>query len=380
MRAGRIQCALSAAFLAVGLMMSLSNKGIAEDGQAINALGTAEAEYPPVQIPACANDRDKLGISRIVEIDTTGGGIYGNAAPHNNFLNDHEVILTFDDGPLRGYTRRVLQALDAHCTRGLFFMVGRMAAGDPAMVKEVIAAGHTVGTHTYSHKNLKPLGFIKGRNEFEMGVSAVTKAAGQPVAPFFRFPYLSENRQMVNYLKSRDTAAFFIDIDSKDYQTRNPTLAFNRIMAQLDSLKKGIILMHDIQPSTAGMIRQLLDTLHAKGYKVVQVVPKRSSATVASYDSSATQAASANDAKLKEKPLADRSVVWTMSPPTAPSGKDASVRTTKPVAGTQTGSISGAPAPRQQAKNGDNLPWTKPTVKRAPAQEELPWQARVFAN
>lgn len=340
----------------------------------------------PKAVPACASDPDKLGIERVVEIDTAGGGVYGSAHPHNNFLKDKEVVLTFDDGPMRAYTRRVLAALDAHCTRATFFMVGRMAAADPAMVKEVIAAGHTVGTHTYAHKNLKPLGLLKGRSDFEMGLSAVTKAADQPVAPFFRFPYLSESRQVSEYLKTRDMATFFIDVDSKDFQTRNSSIVFNRIMSQLAVTKKGIILMHDIQPSTAGMIRQLLDALHDKGYKVVHIVPKSHAATIAGYDGPASKAIAANDDKLKQQPLASRSVVWTMDP--------GSAKAAAPKKSTQTGSI----APASEAgdatpKSSEGLPWSKPVPAKAASnapvkrpspqkrdQEELPWQARVFAN
>ena len=63
------------------------------------------------------------------------GKLYGGLQyKADDLLKDGEVILTFDDGPLRRYTRRVLKALASHCTKGTFFMVGRMAVADPAMV------------------------------------------------------------------------------------------------------------------------------------------------------------------------------------------------------------------------------------------------------
>lgn len=397
MRAGNFKSVIALTLLAAGLAVSIPYSGRAQDqAKQIDLMSP---------VPACASDPNKLGIERVVEIDTTGGGIYGNSHPHNNFLNDHEVVLTFDDGPMRAYTRRILAALDAHCTRATFFMVGRMAAADPAMVKEVLSAGHTVGSHTWSHKNLRPLGLLKGKSEFEMGYSAVTKAAEQPIAPFFRFPYLSESRSVIEYLKSRNTATFFIDVDSKDYQTRDPKLAFNRIMTQLNALHKGIILMHDIQPSTAGMIRQLLDTLHDKGYKVVHIVPKTTSDTVAGYDGSATSAIAANATKLKEQPLASRSVVWTMASPAgktaAPSATPAALApppATRPAPAAnaaQTGAVATASVkPAEGSAPSEELPWgsnakpapaVKPaaTAARKPVQrrdEELPWQARVFSN
>lgn len=391
---GNLKGVIALTLLASGLAAMRPHSGHAQDQtRAVDLMSP---------VPACASDAGKLGIERIVEIDTTGGGLYGNVSPHNNFLNDHEVVLTFDDGPMRAYTRRVLSALDAHCTRATFFMVGRMAAADPAMVKEVLSAGHTVGSHTWSHKNLRPIGLLKGRSEFEMGLSAVTKAAEQPIAPFFRFPYLSESRPVVEYLKSRNTAAFFIDIDSKDYQTRDPKLTFNRIMTQLNSLHKGIILMHDIQPSTAGMIRQLLDTLHDKGYKVVHIVPKTTSETVAGYDGSATSAIEAKAAKLREQPLASRSVVWTMASPAAKAAAPGAAPAEAPPAANsaaskpQAGTLSTASVkPPEASGQAEELPWDgsnkpAPAASRTPSpaarkpvqrrEEELPWQARVFSN
>lgn len=332
------------------------------DGSQDDANEGAEAER--LAVPACAKDPDKLGISRVVEIDSTGGPVFGGSHAHNAFLNDHEVVLTFDDGPMRTHTRRVLKALEEHCTRATFFMVGRMAVADPDMVREVIAAGHTVGTHTYAHRNLKAIGLLKARSDFELGYSAVTKAAGQPVAPFFRFPYLSESRQVLDHLKKRNIASFFIDVDSKDFQTRNSDVVYKRIMSQLNVTRKGIILMHDIQPSTAGLIKRLLDTLHDQGYKVVHIVPKSSEPTLAEFDVPAAQALAAKGNKAKSGSVSDRSITATTP------DKDGS-------------------EPETASNEADHLPWSaKPAAKPRhapkpavqPQPEDLPWQTRGFRN
>lgn len=343
-----------------------------------------EAEAPAggavtPHIEACATDPDKLGISRVVEIDEAGGPEFGGPGNNaNDFLNDGEVIFTFDDGPLRHYTRPVLKALAAHCTKATFFMVGRMAAADPAMVKEVAAAGHTVGSHTWSHKNLRPLSLIKGRQELEAGLSAVAKANGAPIAPFFRFPFLATSRQVTEYAKSRNIAMFLVDIDSKDYQTRDPKLVHKKIMSQLLAQRKGIILMHDIQPSTAAVMKGLLVDLHKRGFRIVHMVPKAPAPTLAEFDDGASRAVAAKARKKQDEPLADRTMVWTMAPP----GKAA------------VGALPSQPKPtkRTVASDGDpgeKLPWTPPASKKAaeprpvkPAkqqpQEELPWQMRIF--
>ena len=109
----------------------------------------AQAAWAAATVDACATRTDMLGISRVIEVDTTGGPMFGRSPPGAfDVLGDREVILTFDDGPLRPYTAKVLEALDAHCTKATFFMVGRMAVADPAMVKEVAKHGHTIGAHT----------------------------------------------------------------------------------------------------------------------------------------------------------------------------------------------------------------------------------------
>ncbi len=375
MPVGKSRCLIATAVLALAWSLHGILPVAAQDEAAAATTAGQHVAADPTAVPACASDSDKLGIERVVEIDAAEGSVFGSSHRYNDFLQDREVVLTFDDGPMRAYTRKVLAALEAHCTRATFFMVGRMAAADPAMVKEVIAAGHTAATHTYAHKNLKPLGFTKARTDFEMGVSTVSKAAGTPIAPFFRFPYLSENRQLLDYIKKRETATFFIDVDSKDFQTRNSDIVFNRVMAQLEKTRKGIILMHDIQPSTVGMMPRLLDALHDKGYKVVHIVPKWAATTVAEFDEPAEKALAAKAVKERNEPLADRSVVWTM-PDAAGPAEDASV--------TRTAAKKSSPA-TTHAKT-EALPWAarpKAAAKRRPSpkdDDDLPWHARVFAN
>lgn len=368
-------------------------------GDTIDPASEPAPEPQALAVPECASDPKRLGLERIVEIDTTGGPIFGGGHATHSFLKDHEVVLTFDDGPLRPYTRPVLKALADHCTRATFFMVGRMAAADPGMVKEVLAGGHTIGSHTYSHQNLRPLSYFKSRQDFELGLSAVSKASNGAVSPFFRFPYLSENRSVLTHIKKRDTATFFIDIDSKDFQTRDSEVVFKRTMAQVMSLRKGIILMHDIQPSTVGMIRRLLDTLHDKGFKVVHLVAKSKAATLAEFDIPAARALAQKEQAAKDKPLADRSVVWTMAKPGEPGQPAAKAAAAKGNETVKTGSLPAGAASADE--RGEMLPWSKPAAPEsaapAPAKtaapaappakkqtrrqsEELPWQARVFSN
>jgi peptidoglycan/xylan/chitin deacetylase (PgdA/CDA1 family) len=221
----------------------------------------------------------------VVEIDTTGGPRYGRMQYRDHdFLQEGEVVLTFDDGPHPSYTPTILDILDEHCTKATFFMVGRQALAFTKHAREVGRRGHTVGTHTWSHANLGRSSAEKMRGEIELGVSAVQFALGGPTAPFLRFPYLSDPATAQQHLKSRDIANISIDVDSHDFRTRSPTRMISNVLNGLKSKGKGIVLFHDIQPSTANGIRQLLAELKARGYRIVHIRPKQNQSTVAEYD------------------------------------------------------------------------------------------------
>jgi hypothetical protein len=192
-------------------------------------------------------------------------------------------------------------------------MVGRMAAAEPAMVREVARRGHTVGAHTWSHARLQGMELDKAKDEIELGFSAVARAMQGPVAPFFRFPYLRTTAETTGYLKERHVASFGIDVDSRDFETRNGASVKANVLAQLATRRKGILLFHDIQPSTAESIGDILAALKARGFKVVHLVPKTPVATLAIYDQRADTEINHRQSAAAKEPLAVRSVVWAQS-------------------------------------------------------------------
>jgi len=276
------------------------------------AAGPALAEEP------CTAGPNVLGVSRTVEIDTSAGPRYGVQYNEHGFLADGEVVLTFDDGPLRAYTKPILEALDAQCTKATFFVVGRMAVSDPEMVQEYARRGHTVGSHTWSHANLQALPPLKARAEIELAFSAVQAALGKPIAPFFRFPYLRDTQSTMTYLEGRQVGMFSIDIDSKDYRTHDAATVQRKVMGDLGRMKKGIILFHDIQRSTAHALPSLLAELKAKGYRVVHMQPKAPLATLPEYDALAQQELAKRHVVAGSQPLVKRTLTWPMSEPTMP--------------------------------------------------------------
>ena len=225
--------------------------------------------------PACTNP-DALGVERVVQIDTTGGPGFGfEHFKAYDFLRDHEIVLTFDDGPWPGNTERVLKALADNCTKALFFPIGKHAGWHPEILKQVAAAGHTIGSHTWSHKDLTKLTPDEAKAEIEKGIAAVSIALGnKPVGPFFRFPALRNPPEMVKYLGERNIGIFSTDMDSFDFKIHKPEQVIKSVMTKLEKHGKGIILMHDFQHGTSEAVPELLKRLKAGGYKVVQVVGK----------------------------------------------------------------------------------------------------------
>jgi peptidoglycan-N-acetylglucosamine deacetylase len=240
-----------------------------------------------------------LGVSRIAEIDATGGPWFGEPHGDRDFLAAGEVVLTFDDGPAPIYTRPILAALAAQCTKATFFALGEMAAEHAEVAKEIVAQGHTIGAHTWSHANLGRLSEDRAKVEIEAGFDLVEKAVGQPIAPFFRFPYLNDTPATVEYLRSRNVALFAIDIDSLDWRTHDPRSVIRRVMGGLERRGKGIILFHDIHRSTALALPELLSLLKSKGYRIVHLRPKATLQTLAQYLPSSSEPAHEKSASLR---------------------------------------------------------------------------------
>jgi len=240
------------------------------------AAGSAAFAQDVQTATAKCDNPNALGVSRVVEIDTTGGPGFGfEHFKAYDFLKDKEVVLTFDDGPWPGNTPRVLKALADQCTKAMFFPIGKHAGWHPEILKQVVAAGHTVGTHTWSHKDLTRLTQQEAVDEYEKGLAAVSIALGnKPVAPFFRFPALRNPPEMLKYLEARNVGIFSTDFDSFDFKMRRPEQVVKSVMAKLEKHGKGIILMHDFQHATSEAVPEILKKLKDGGYKVVQIVGK----------------------------------------------------------------------------------------------------------
>src|SRR4030081_842965 len=155
-----------------------------------------------------------LGTSRVLGVDAATTPRVGlKSFPQTLPLADHEVVLTFDDGPGPPTTPRVLAALAQQCVRATFFLIGKPASEHPELVRSIAAQGHTIGHHTWTHHNLKYMKPEAAIGEIDKGIAAVEtalhgKASTTPSMPFFRFPFFEMTPATLDALQQRGIAVF----------------------------------------------------------------------------------------------------------------------------------------------------------------------------
>jgi peptidoglycan/xylan/chitin deacetylase (PgdA/CDA1 family) len=227
------------------------------------------------QAEQCHGVPGALGTARVMALDPAmfpqvGTFQYPQTVP----LRDHEVVLTFDDGPDPSSTPQLLDALAAQCVEANFFLVGEHARAAPALVRREYEEGHTIGTHSETHADLTKLPLADAEKEIQDGIAAANAALGAPntAAPFFRAPYLSTNPALEQHLIKSGIMLWSIDVDPEDWRDLTPQQMVERTMAQLELKRSGIILMHDVRGHTAAAMPELLQQLKTHGYSVVHVV------------------------------------------------------------------------------------------------------------
>lgn len=212
--------------------------------------------------------------SRAATVDVSHENVYSDGQ-----LGPAEIALTFDDGPHPTRTPRVLEILAAAGVKATFFEIGRNAAAHPEVSRQVIAAGNTVGSHTFSHADLPKLPQPHAETEIETGEASVALALGVPAAklPFFRFPYGARTPAELAFVSRRGNSTFFWNMDSEDWRTRDPHKLFLHVLAEIDRAGRGIILFHDIHEQTVIVLPHVLAELAARHVRTVVFVPKGTS-------------------------------------------------------------------------------------------------------
>jgi len=225
----------------------------------------------------CPDHPDALGTSRTLVVDPRahpriGAMQYAESLP----LRDHEVVLTFDDGPVPRHSNQILQILADQCVKATFFTIGRQAQANPEGVRKLAAAGHTVGTHSQTH----PLTFNKmsveqAKQEVDQGIASTLAALGDPsaLAPFFRVPGLLRGEGVETYAASQGLQLWSADFLADDWRHIPSSKVYDLAIKRLEARGKGILLLHDIQARTVAALPNILHELKTRGYHIVHVVP-----------------------------------------------------------------------------------------------------------
>lgn len=220
---------------------------------------------------------DALGTTRVLTVDPRAFPQVGlKSFPTTLPLADHEVVLTFDDGPFPATTGKVLAALASECVRATFFLIGQNAQANPQSVRAIAAAGHSIGHHTWSHRILSTIGEAKALEEIDRGIAADAAALGQTPSArtrFFRFPGFASTPSLLARLEGRGMVVFGADLWASDWNPMTPEQQLALLTARLEQARKGIILLHDTKQQTARMLPDFLRYLKRNGYKIVHVVP-----------------------------------------------------------------------------------------------------------
>jgi peptidoglycan/xylan/chitin deacetylase (PgdA/CDA1 family) len=226
----------------------------------------------------CPGNPNALGTSRTIVVDPREHPRIGTMQyPETLPLADHEVVLTFDDGPLPKYSNQVLAILASQCVKATFFTIGSQARFNPEGVRKLVAAGHTVGTHSQNHPltmNKMPLERV--RQEVDDGIASTLAALNgdkSKLAPFFRIPGLMRAEIPEAYLASQGIQVWSADFPADDWRHVSPQRVYDLAIQRIEAKHKGILLLHDIQPRTVAALPRILNTLKERGYRIVHVVP-----------------------------------------------------------------------------------------------------------
>lgn len=219
---------------------------------------------------------DALGTARVLTVNTAGGPKFGTKHyPGTLDLADRELVLTFDDGPARGTTPRVLETLARECVKATFFLIGRNATELPQLVARTAREGHSIANHTENHPwTIDKLTYERGLGEIDKGAASIRTALGEAgrLEPFVRFPGFVETPALLAELARRNVATFGADLWASDWNPMTPDVQLRQVLGRIEKARRGIVLFHDTREQTAAMLPAFLRELKRRGYRIVHVV------------------------------------------------------------------------------------------------------------
>ena len=177
--------------------------------------------------------------------------------------NQKYIVLTFDDGPMPHTTTNILDVLREKDVKATFFLLGQNAKKHPDLVKRIHEEGHEVGSHSYSHPLLTNLSKEAVEKEVKQTDRAIFEATGV-IPRTFRPPYGAVNADVAAIIGK---PIIQWNIDSMDWHSKQKNATIQ--MIDQTASEGGIVLMHDIQPSTVDALPRIIDSLREQGYQFV---------------------------------------------------------------------------------------------------------------
>ncbi|MDR1304317.1 MAG: polysaccharide deacetylase family protein [Verrucomicrobiales bacterium] len=220
---------------------------------------------------ACAAGLISCGTTVVPEktVQPTGSVPPRAAFSHTRVrTNEPLLALTFDDGPSSAHTPRLLEILRDQDARATFFMIGRNVAAQPELVRQVAAAGHEIGSHSWSHPRLSALSVAAVTDELQKTERALLAAGVKP--KYLRPPYGAFTDAQRRWVHQRFGYEFiFWDVDPNDWRKPGVAAVVSRVV---DNARPGsIILLHDIHADSVAAVPEIIDRLRAKGFKLLTV-------------------------------------------------------------------------------------------------------------
>lgn len=181
-------------------------------------------------------------------------------------VRDKAVALTFDDGPSRENTSKILDVLKAHGAHATFFVLGNRARVDGDILRMELEAGCEIGSHSWDHPQLNKIQWSKVNSQVRRTDQIVKKLTDGYKISLLRPPYGAISNTMRKKLKK---PMILWSLDTLDWKTRNAKKVFRKVKKEV---KDGdIILMHDIHEETAEAIKEVVPWLQQQGYDILTV-------------------------------------------------------------------------------------------------------------
>jgi peptidoglycan/xylan/chitin deacetylase (PgdA/CDA1 family) len=171
--------------------------------------------------------------------------LYGRTVTHGN--DPRQMALTFDDGPNDPHTMHLLDVLARHNARATFFLIGRYVRQRPEIARAVLAGGHEVGNHTYSHPNLVLVSAGRLRQELDDCRKALEDALGAKTT-LFRPPFGGRRPNVLRTARRLGLSPIMWSVTGYDWNAKSPDAIVEKVVRQVESRRRAqaeVILLHD---------------------------------------------------------------------------------------------------------------------------------------